>query len=57
MKNLRFDYSNTGKFVKKHEVKNMMSIAKLSQDLLDTKKGEGSEFKGWCKLPTEYDKD
>ena len=57
MKNLRFDYSNTGKFVKEHEVKNMMSIAKLSQDLLATKSGAGSEFTGWLNLPSEYDKD
>ena len=57
MKNLRFDYTSASKFVKQHEIENMIPTAKLSQELLVTKSGAGKEFTGWLNLPSDYDKD
>jgi glucose-6-phosphate isomerase len=57
MKNLRFDYTSASKFVKQHEIENMIPTAKLSQELLATKSGAGKEFTGWLNLPSDYDKD
>ena len=44
-------------FVGAHEVEYLKPHAKVAYDLLASGKGQGSDFHGWAKLPSNYDKD
>ncbi|MHB8963442.1 MAG: glucose-6-phosphate isomerase [Saccharofermentanales bacterium] len=54
---LRFDYSNAGDFIDRHEIDNMAQQALLCHDMLHKKTGAGNEFTGWIELPSRYNRD
>ena len=56
MQKLTFDYSQTSKFVRPHEMEIMAGHAEAAAKLLHKKNGPGNEFLGWLDLPTKYDK-
>lgn len=57
MKKLTFDYSNTARFVQKHEIEHIAASTEAAAKLLESRKGPGSDFLGWLDLPKKYDRD
>lgn len=57
MKKLTFDYSQTERFVKHHELELMAGPTEAAAKLLHSKKGPGNDFLGWLDLPSKYDKE
>ncbi|MEA4888077.1 MAG: glucose-6-phosphate isomerase [Clostridiaceae bacterium] len=54
---LKFDAGNASLFVQSGEIEQMMPQIKAAHDLLQKRKGPGSDFLGWIDLPQKYDKD
>lgn len=54
---LRFDYKYAMNFINAHEIEYNTPAAKNAMNLLDSRKGPGSEFLGWLDLPVQYNKE
>ncbi len=54
---IRFDYSNAGDVIEKHEIAGMTQQVMLCHDMLHRKTGPGSDFTGWVDLPSRYSRE
>ncbi len=54
---LKLDLSKTLGMVSDEELQNLKPMAELALSNLTEKKGAGSEFTGWTRLPEDYDKE
>lgn len=50
---LSIDYKNVFEFLENHEIEYLYSLAKMSNELLENTKGQGSDFLGWVNLPSK----
>ncbi|BDU51484.1 glucose-6-phosphate isomerase [Haliovirga abyssi] len=57
MKKISLDYSNALEFVRENEIEFMGSQVNAAEELLNSKKGPGSDFLGWVDLPKTYNKE
>lgn len=54
---LKLTLDNTKAFIREHELTQFVPQLNLAHEMLQEKKGPGSEFLGWVQLPQDYDKD
>ena len=52
---ITLDYMNS--FISEDEIQNLEPFIRTSAELLEERKGPGSEFLGWMDLPSNYDKE
>ena len=57
MSTLSFDYSNTAKFIKTHELEYLQPFVTVADKRLREGTGQGADFTDWVNLPEDYDKE
>ena len=57
MSTLSFDYSNTAKFIKTHELEYLQPFVTVADKMLREGTGQGADFTDWVNLPEDYDKE
>lgn len=54
---LKINLQNTKKFIKEHELLDMMPQLQQAKQIMLNKQGAGNDFFGWLDLPINYDRD